>query len=215
MAPRGAAKSTWVSFAYPLWAAVTATEPYILLLADVADQARKYLESIRSELDTNELLAQDFPEATGKAAVSRGDRVRLSNGVLIEALGTGGKVRGRKNRASRPSLVIIDDPQNGDGVQSAIQRERDWNWLTREVMAVGTVDTNFLVLGTSLHRDAIVCRLQRTPGWKTQVFQSIVQWPVRMDLWAEWESILHDWDDPQCEEKARAFYEAHRAEMDA
>src|SRR6516164_10001923 len=39
VAPRGSAKSTWVSLAYPLWAAVHRCEPYILLISDTQSQA--------------------------------------------------------------------------------------------------------------------------------------------------------------------------------
>jgi hypothetical protein len=55
--------------------------------------------------------------------------VRLRNGVVIETLGTGSKIRGRRNRQDRPSLIIVDDPQNEDHVTSAIRRERSWQWF--------------------------------------------------------------------------------------
>ncbi len=217
VAPRGAAKSTWVSFAYPLWAACEEREPYILLLSDTGDQAAAYLESLRIELETNEALAQAYPAACGKGPVWQKNRLRLRNGVVIEALGTGGKVRGRKNRHQRPSLVIVDDPQNNDTITSPVQRLRDWEWLTREVLEVGSPATNYLVVGTALHREAIVCRLQQTPGWRSKVFKAIEQWPDRLDLWREWEGVLTDprLDDAQRERGAAAFYAAHQALMDA
>jgi hypothetical protein len=60
-----------------------------------------------------------------------------------------------------------------------------------------------------------VCRLQQTPGWATRDFRSIMEWPKRMDLWQQWESVLHCYDDPDREERARLFYEANCAAMDA
>lgn len=214
VAPRGAAKSTWVSFAYPLWAAVEEREPYILLLSDTGDQAKKYLESIRQELESNAALEKAYPVAFGVGPVWQQHRIRLRNGVVIEALGTGAKIRGRKNRASRPTLVVIDDPQNNEHITSPIQRERSWEWLTREVMEVGQPDTNFLALGTALHRECIVMRLLETAGWRSRVFRSIIAWPERLDLWDQWEAVLHDHQRADPEADALAYYEAHRAGMD-
>ncbi len=82
-------------------------------------------------------------------------------------------------------------------------------------MNAGDPDTNTVVLGTALHRECIVCRLQQTPGWRVKVFKSIEQWPARMDLWREWENILFDYADLDREAKARAFYEANREMMHA
>jgi predicted phage terminase large subunit-like protein len=43
IAPRGSAKSTWISLIYPLWAALQRHEPYILLISDTQSQARLLL----------------------------------------------------------------------------------------------------------------------------------------------------------------------------
>jgi predicted phage terminase large subunit-like protein len=191
-------------------------EPYILLLSDTNDQAHKYLESIKLELESNALLARDYPAACGRGPVWREDRIRLRNGVVIEALGTGAKIRGRKNRSDRPTLVIGDDLQNNEHITSPVQRERTWEWLSREVLEVGTPATNYLTLGTALHRECIVMRLLKTPGWRSQVFRSIISWPDRMDLWARWETLLRDWDRPEeeREESAAAFHQEHQTEME-
>lgn len=213
LAPRGAAKSTWSTFAWPLWCALHALEPYIVITADTGEQARKYLDALREELEGNELLAQDYPHLAGQGPVWRADRIKMANGVMVEALGTGTKLRGRRKRAHRPSLIIVDDPQNLEHIISPVQRQRSWEWLTKDVSNAGSPSTNIVVLGTALHREAIVCQLQTTPGWESHVFKAIIEWPERMDLWGEWEAILHDWDDPAREAKARAFYLRHVKEM--
>jgi hypothetical protein len=215
LAPRGSAKSTWSTLAYPLRCAVEGTEPYIVLTADTGNQASKYLDSIRSELENNTHLAAHYPHSCGKGPVWRGDRLELRNGVAIETLGTGSKVRGRRHRQHRPTLLVVDDPQNVEHVVSPLMRERSWDWFTKDVCNAGGPDTNLVVLGTALHRDCIVCRLQRTPGWKAQVFQSIITWPARMDLWRLWEEMLHDWENPNREQDAREFYEENREEMES
>jgi predicted phage terminase large subunit-like protein len=215
VAPRGSAKSTWVSLVYPLWAAVYNQEPYVLLISDSQAQARLLLEAIKRELEDNPLLAAAYPSAVGPSKPWGRDRLRLANGVVIEALGTGAKIRGRRNRAERPSLIIVDDPENDSHVTSASQRERTWSWFNRAVINSGTPQTNIFVLGTALQRDCLVLRLSRTGGWQGQTFRSLVCWPNRMDLWQEWQALYQDYPDPRHEAKALQYFEKNRAHMEA
>lgn len=213
IAPRRSAKSTWSSFAYPLWCAVEGHEPYIQIVSDSIGQAHLWLEAIQHELEDNALLAADYPHMCGPGPVWRQDRMRLRNGVVIEALGTGSKIRGRRNRQDRPSLIVVDDPENEDHVTSAVMRERSWQWFTRAVLNAGTVHSNIIVLGTTLHRECLVLRLQKAAGWQARLFQAVVQWPERMDFWARWEEIYNDWENANRAGDARAFYEQHRIEL--
>lgn len=216
LAPRGSAKSTLSTFAYPLYLAVHGAEPYIVLTSDTSAQAYKYLEAIRAELEDNDLLARDYPHVFGKGPTWRDDRLKLRNGVVIEALSTGMKLRGRRNRRHRVSLAVVDDPQNTKHILSPLQRERSWEWLTKDVCNAGGPDTNVVVLGTALHEECIVCKLQKTPGWRSRKFQSVISWPDRMDLWGKWELAFADFDltPEDAAVKAREYYEANRAEMD-
>src|SRR6516164_8755621 len=173
VAPRGSAKSTWVSLVYPLWAALCRHEPYIQIISDTQTQARLLLEAIKRELEDNPLLAQAYPAAVGRSSPWGQDRIRLVNGVVIEALGTGAKIRGRRNRSERPSLIIVDDPQNDQHVTSAIQRDRSSNWFNRAVANAGSPQTTILVLGTALHRECLALRLTQTGGWEGKTFRAI------------------------------------------
>jgi predicted phage terminase large subunit-like protein len=213
VAPRGSAKSTWVSLVFPLWAALHGHEPYILLISDSQTQARLLLEAVKRELEDNPLLAAAYPAAVGPGRPWGRDRVRLANGVVLEALSTGAKIRGRRNRAERPSLIIVDDPENDRHVTSAVQRERSWSWFNRAVANAGTPQTNILALGTALHRDCLVLRLSRAGGWHGRTFPALASWPRRMDLWKEWQALYQDYQDPDHEAKAQAFYEHHQVAL--
>ena len=60
--PRGSAKSTLVTFAYVLRAALENREQYIWIVSDTGDQARIHLDNLRSELDENERLRGTYKE---------------------------------------------------------------------------------------------------------------------------------------------------------
>jgi hypothetical protein len=214
MAPRGSAKSSIATQAYPLYCAVHGLELYIQIFSDTMSQACALPESVKVELESNEALARDYPGVAGEGPVWQQDRIRLRNGVLLQALGTGSKVRGRKNRQSRATLQIADDIENEEHVTSAVRRERVWRWFNRAVLEAGTPETNVLVLGTTLHRECVPLRLAGTGGWRASTFRSIESWPERMDLWAEWERVYCDPLNAEAERDALAFYAANRAEMD-
>ncbi len=214
IAPRDSAKSTWLSFAYPLYCAVTARQRYIVLVADTTEQARRYLSGLKRELEQNARLLRGYPAAAGRGPAWKVNRILLGNGVEIEALGTGQNIRGRKNVQTRPTLVVVDDPQDRRKVASATRRRADWSWFTQDLLNVGSPGTIYLVAGTSLHREALVDRLLHQPGWEARRFASIEPWPETMSLWHQWETTYTDRQNPEREQDARAFYERHRAEMD-
>ena len=112
LGPRGGAKSTLGTLAYPLRAALEGREPYIWIVSDTQHQACAHLENIKAELLDNPRLAADYPDAVGRGPVWRAGAIVLRNGVAIEAFGTGQRIRGRRRRAHRPTLIVCDDLQN-------------------------------------------------------------------------------------------------------
>lgn len=211
---RGSAKSVNLTLAYPLRCALEGWEPLIWIVSETGDQANEQLEHIKSEIEHNEIIAHAYPHAAGKGPLWREDKIRLRNGVGIQAFGKGRKLRGRRQRASRPTLIISDDLQSDAVITSPNQRDKDRAWFHGALLKAGTPRTNVFNLATALHRDAVGSELGRTPGWESKTFPSIIEWPKRMDLWEEWCRIYHDVENPAHKENARAFYDANRKAMD-
>jgi predicted phage terminase large subunit-like protein len=215
LAPRGGAKSTLGTLAFPLRAALEGWQPYIWIVSDTRHQAVAHLENLKAELLDNRRLAEDYPGATGRGPVWRAGTIVLPNGTSIEAFGSGQRLRGRRRRQHRPTLIICDDLQNDGHIRSALQREHSRSWFHGTLMKAGTRRTLVLNLATALHRDALAMQLDRQPGWTSRVFQAIQHWPDNMTLWHEWEAIYTDLANPAYRQAARAFYDEHRQAMDA
>jgi predicted phage terminase large subunit-like protein len=215
LGPRGGAKSTIGTLAFPLREALEGREPYIWIVSDTKHQACAHLENIKAELLENRLLTRDYPQAAGRGSVWRNNCIVLGNGATIEAFGTGQRIRGRRRREHRPTLIICDDLQNDGHILSAVQRERSRAWFHGMLMKAGTTQTNMLNLATALHREALAMELHETPGWTSRIFRAIARWPDNMSLWQEWETAYTDLSDPHYKSAARKFYEEHRAEMDS
>ncbi len=214
LAPRGAAKSTIGTLAYPLREALERREPYIWIVSDTMSQAHAHLENIKSELTANRRLLERYPEACGKGPIWKGGSIVLRNGIMIEAFGTGQRLRGRRRREHRPSLIVCDDIQSDNHILSAAARDKSRSWFQGTLLKAGNKRTTVLNLATALHNEAIALELFGRPGWVSKRFQAIEHWPLNMSLWEEWESIYSNLENPEARATAREFYESNREKMD-
>lgn len=151
--------------------------PFILIVSDTLDQARDRSLDLRDEVEGNPDLRKDF----GSRAPAPADRNRqrrgtdgkfeshvkwtetdwtTSDGCRVKALGAGGKVRGLLRRGRRPSLVIVDDLENDEAVETEARRDKLERWFSRALIPVGLPDRClYLVVGTVLHADSLLSRL--------------------------------------------------------
>lgn len=209
-APRGHAKSTVMSLQNVLHAAVYGYKKYILLISDTEYQSAAFLDAIKAEIELNEELIAEFGELKGK--VWRGSSVTLTNGVRIDAVGTGQKLRGRRNGARRPDLIVLDDIENDEDVRSADQRERAAAWFFGAVSKSGDSYTDIIFIGTVLHRDCLLARLQANPAYRAMSYTAVEQFSS-CSLWDEWRELYTDMARPDRDERALAFFALHRDEM--
>ncbi|MBF0522217.1 MAG: phage terminase large subunit [Candidatus Omnitrophica bacterium] len=198
--PRGSAKSVLFSFAFPLWNICYKKAGFILLLSDTSDQADTMLSHIKNELETNERLIKSFPEVCEIGQKPRPDRwarneIVTRNGVKVTALGAGQKIRGRRNKALRPDLIIVDDIENDENTQSEESRAKLFDWFTKAVLKAGTVKTTIAVVGTIQHYDSLLAKLideDAMPGWEKRKYKSVIEWAERKDLWQQWKLIFNN-----------------------
>lgn len=212
-APRGEAKSTLVSQLFVLWCALTGKKHYIMIGMDAFDQAAIMLEAIKAELEVNPRLALDFAEACGAGPVWQAGVIVARNGVKIEGVGSGKRIRGRRHGPHRPDLFIGDDLENDENVRTPEQRDKLQAWLNKAVLKLGGAGEKFdcLVIGTVLHYDSLLSRLLKNPLWNGRVFKAIERWPDDMGAWDTWAELYRR----HGEAVADAYYHKHRAAMDA
>ena len=211
--PRGGAKSTIATLCYVLRVAIEGEESYIWIVSDTKQQAQTHLENIKTELEENQLLARDYPLAFGVGPRWRATTLQLRNGTVIESFGTGQRLRGRRRRAHRPTLIVCDDLQNDGHMTSSALRESSRQWFHGTLLKAGTKKTNIINLATALHRDALAMQLHQTPDWNSAKFQALQKWPVRMELWEDWEKLYCNLDNPTARAEAMNFYCEHQAAM--
>ena len=211
-APRGHAKSTNLTFKDDLHAALYGYKHYILILSDSSDQAEGFLDEIKTELEENADIIEDFGALKSDKAW-RSNVIVTKNDVKIEAIGSGKKVRGRKHRNWRPDLIVLDDVENDENVNTPEQRKKLKSWFEKAVSKAGDTYTDIMYIGTVLHYDSLLNNVLHNPRYHTKKYRAVISWSVRQDLWDEWESIYTNLFDENHEDNAQKFFDEHREEM--
>lgn len=210
-APRGHAKSTTFTFKDSIHAAVYAYKHYELILSDSSEQAEGFLTDIKTELEENAALKEDFGELEGR--VWKSSVILLANGVKIEAIGSGKKIRGRRHKQWRPDLIVCDDLENDENVNTPEQRKKLRDWYYKAVSKAGDTYTDIVYIGTLLHFDALLAHVAKNPSYQSVRYQGVISFAVNTELWDTWESIFTDLSNDRRQEDAQNFFDANRAEM--
>ena len=194
-APRSHAKTTNLALAFPLFRMAVHHEPFTLIISDTSTQAEQRTSDIHAELLENKLLIGDYPHLAlpdaehyrqQKAKRTQSDFITVG-GLRVLGSGAGKSLRGVKDGANRPSLIVCDDLENDEAVATPLQRDKLWNWFTKSILNLpGPGGARFIVIGTILHRLSLLARLLSTPDgevWTRRLFRAIgadseVLWPA-------------------------------------
>lgn len=210
-APRGHAKSTTFTFKDSIHAAVYAYKHYEMILSDSSEQAEGFLTDIKTEFEENATLREDFGDLQGK--VWKAMVILLSNGTKIEALGAGKKIRGRRHKQWRPDLILCDDLENDENVNTPEQRKKLRNWFYKAVSKAGDTYTDIVYIGTLLHFDALLANVAKNPSYKTVKYQGVISFAKNTALWDAWEVIYTDLGNDARQEDAADFFEQNKEAM--
>jgi len=183
-APRGHGKSTWGDLIYLAHELVYGEFNFAVLISDSETQSVFFLDNLRQELETNDLLNQVFFGLQGKL----NEKMLVTNtGCMVLARGAGQRVRGLKWRNFRPSLILIDDLENDELVENADRRLKLRRWFYGSLMpAKSSFQTpKIRQIGTILHEDSILNRNLKSPKWKTLCFDAEVGDEEGKSLWPE------------------------------
>jgi len=218
-APRGNAKSTLTSLILPLWCIAGERRRFIALVSETTEQAEEFLEFIKAELDSNERLREDFPQACGTGRTWKLGQIVTHNGIKVKCWGKRKRMRGARHGNRRPDLVICDDLEGDENIDSPQQREKDQQWFFKALMKMGGRYTVYLAVGTILHHDSLIAKLLKRPGWTGKKWKAVIRWSPSQ-LWERWEKIFSapPVDDSiravkTPEQKADAFFRRHKNEM--
>lgn len=210
-APRGHAKSTTFTFKDALHASMYGYKHYIIILSDSSEQAEGFLGDIKTEYEDNTAIKEDFGELKGR--VWKTSVILLETGVKIEAIGSGKKIRGRRHKQWRPDLLILDDIENDENVNTLEQRKKLANWFYKAVSKAGDTYTDIVYIGTLLHYDSLLAKVAKNPEYKSVKYRGVISFAKDNSLWEAWEAIYTNLGNDNRQEAAKAFFDSNREEM--
>jgi len=191
-APRGHAKSTCVSHAFVLSKVLFREARYVLIISNIESVASNFLAGIKKELQENKDLIELFKIRRFVKDAVTDIIVECTDGrkFRITALGAEQKVRGRLWEGTRPDLIICDDFEEDEMVESNDRREKFRNWFFKALVPALSRKGRIIVIGTILHMDSLLFRLMKNKSWTSKLYKahkgfddfSNILWP---DMWPE------------------------------
>jgi len=191
-APRRHAKTTRISIRHNIWLMLYAKEPYILQISDTYTQAASVIGAIRFQFENNTEIRRVFKPRIIK---STQDEIVIQTAYgrsQIVARGTGQSLRGILDETeSRPTLVVCDDLEVDNRVENPELRLADWEWFWKVLLPVLSQHGRIRVIGTILHKYALLKRLIDSSDWKSLIYsvkvsEGVTIWPEIMT----WEEML-------------------------
>lgn len=208
IAPRQSSKTTLLQ-RFVIWSAIMKKSHFIVVIGQNFDRAKDFIKDIKSEIETNEKLYNDFGNLKGKVWAE--ESIRLGEDTQVMAYSKT-SLRGVKWKSYRPDLVIIDDLESEQTVNTKTFYSLK-EWFFQTVLFLGDSDTRYIMLGTLLSNRSILRMIIENPSWKKLFYKAVMRYADNQSLWAKWYKIISNKNDPNAMINARKFFEEHKEEM--
>jgi hypothetical protein len=170
--PRGFGKTT-IGIGAVLWATLYGHREFLVFIGPSEEHAKEIVSDYKAELETNDLLLEDFPEVCfpiqqleGRHARARTQHVDgvLTNikwtgsqvtfptikdsalsGITMRAAGITSSIRGMKKGKKRPDFVLLDDPQTRETAASAAQTKKLEQIILGDILGLAGHDKTIAV----------------------------------------------------------------------
>ena len=155
-AARDHSKSTFFSYAYPIWRAATEPGCEVYIFSKTLEQAMEFLDiiiygknNLQGMLGTPSLaglVPADSNRGNDRRTRLKRTNVRFKNGSRIRAIGYGKSIRG-----AHPKYLVLDDPLNDEDMYSELVRKKNIEYFKSAIVNMLTPDGQLCCVGTPYH----------------------------------------------------------------
>lgn len=186
---RGAAKTTLITRLLVLWLmAIKKVKRHTPIISSTIDLSKESLEFIKTELEENQNLIYDFNIQIGSKFNGKwtDEEIVFKSGALkfrIKVYGSTKKIRGVNWLGIRPDLIICDDLENDENVQTKAQRDKLEQWFKKAILKLPSrmsKNYNIIVVGTKLHHDSLIARISKRNDFKSFSFPLVLRFPLNL-----------------------------------
>ena len=175
-APRNHGKSTSLTHVFILATVLLRAEDYIGIVGSSEEMAQEHLQDIDNELHENEDLQMSSVTKVKKWVVDQKTDIvcEMADGhqFRIFARGSEQKIRGRKWKGKRPGLIVFEDAEDDEQVESKERREKFRRWMLRAARQALRDGGRTRMHGTILHDDAMLSRLMKNKSWMSRRYSA-------------------------------------------
>ncbi len=186
---RESGKSVLVIRAHSLYRLVFPSEEYNFIVIIMANQtlASARLKDLSEDYLTDPKLSANLVEVKKNNDKTFEVLVKDIYGkpvnVRIDAYGKGSSVRGLLHGETRPKLIIIDDPQDLEDMNSSTVLDKDYNWFLSDIIFLGKRSRIFMI-GNNLGE---ACLIERVMDNKQYLGFDTMRIPIIKEGKSTWE----------------------------
>jgi predicted phage terminase large subunit-like protein len=118
-----------------------------------------------------------------------------------------------KPSVGRPDLIILDDLEDKETMESESLQAKLDNAFTDEIGRLGNYKTDFFYIGTLLSQDSLLARVIQQPSWETLFYKRVLSFPKNQQLWDEWKQIYRNKENSNNLDDAYQFFLENQAAM--
>jgi hypothetical protein len=186
---------------------------FIVLTSRTSGHAEMLLQTIKDKLDYSAQLRAVvgyWGEQSARVWTKR--MVVLKDGTIILTRSTGMQFVGLKFGDLRPTLIIVDDPEDLANTKTAESMEFNLRWLIQAVLpAADAKRGRVVIIGTPQHQRSIVEVLSDMTGWITRRWKAIQDdgtalWPELLPI----DELLKKKESAASIGRVNAFYREYQ-----
>lgn len=187
-APRNHAKSTALTHDYTLATVLFRDQDYVIIVGSSEEMAVEHLGDIANELRENEELRKAFLIKDFVTDQKTDIIVECTDGYQFRIIARGAeqKIRGRKWKGKRPGLIVFDDIEDDEQVESKDRRRKFRRWFFRACKQSLRDGGKIRGHGTILNEDSLLMHLMKNRTWASKLYKAHRSFSEFTDiLWEE------------------------------
>jgi hypothetical protein len=186
--PRDHAKSTLGAELLPIWHLffqhVFEQEKrqtrFVVLISKSQREAKRRLRTVKSILSDDSApigktpftdLLGDWGEDTAQKWTD--EEVVLKDGSTIISTGWSQQGRGLKAEHQRPSLIVVDDPEDEQNTKTDESMEANLEWMLSAIEPATSVDGRCILIGTPIRQRSLVRVMHDMDDWTSIKYKAI------------------------------------------
>lgn len=169
--PRGLGKTSIVNLLLPAKSILLQEKNYIVPVSLSKDSAVEQTENLKAKLMEHQLVQRLYGDIQGREWSKEKWICEIgSQEIMVRPRGAGTQIRGLLFRDHRPDLIVVDDLEDPEEMDSPSQREKKKKWFYADLLNAvdrGSDDWEIIVLGTVLHQDSLLNNLLQSENWES------------------------------------------------